>query len=78
MTEPRNYFIVPSTEISNIDFECVAEVTEETLIISVDGTKTFVKWVGESPPEFVISNNYEGPYNYEELSNILSGPEWSN
>lgn len=77
MYEDRKYFIIPSSEIPNIDFDFVLETSAETLRMSVDGTKTFVKWIGDAPPEFVINMTGEGPYTYEEILDILSTEEWT-
>jgi hypothetical protein len=76
MYEDRSYFIIPVTEIPNIDFDCVLESSVETLRLSVDGTKTFVKWESISPPSFFVNMTGEGPYTHEEMLNILSGEEW--
>jgi len=44
----------------------------------VDGTKTFVKWDGETPPPSVEAlTTIEGYYSYEEILEILSGEEWT-
>jgi hypothetical protein len=77
MHEDRSYFIIPNTEIPNIDFNFVLETSAETLRMSVDGTKTFVKWEGDAPPEFVVNMTGEGPYTYTEILDILSTPEWT-
>ena len=77
MYEDRSYFIIPSTEIPNIDFNFVLETSAETLRMSVDGTKTFVKWEGDVPPDFVVNMTGEGPYTHAEILEILSTPEWS-
>lgn len=77
MYEDRSYFIIPSTEISNIDFNFVLETSAETLRFSVNGSKTFVKWEGDAPPEFVVNMTGEGPYTYSEILEILSTPEWT-
>jgi hypothetical protein len=77
MYEDRKYFIIPSSEIPNIDFDFVLETSAETLRMSVDGSKTFVKWIGDSPPEFVINMTGEGPYTHEEILDILSTEEWT-
>jgi len=44
MYEQRNFAIFSTTEIDKIDFSQVCESSAETLRISTDGTKTFVKW----------------------------------
>jgi len=75
--ENREFIIFNVSEISLIDFSKVQETSEETLRKSIDNTKTFVKWDGETP-EFVNSlTTKEGPYTYSEILNILSTPEWT-
>ena len=65
-------------ELPMIDFTQVCESSIETVRRSVDGTKTFVKWDSEGIPSSVDSlTTKEGPYTYEEILNILSGPEWT-
>lgn len=74
----RNFMIFNVSEVSNINFEEVLETSEETLRKSVDGTKTFVKWDGEEIPLSVQTlQTKDGPYNYDEILQILSTPEWS-
>ena len=75
--ENREFIIFNVSEISLIDFSKVQETSEETLRKSIDNTKTFVKWDGETP-EFVNSlTTKEGPYTYSEILNILSTPQWT-
>ena len=44
---------------------------------SIDQTKTFVKWDGETPTFVANIFGAEGPYTYSEILGILSGPEWT-
>lgn len=75
----RNFMIFNVSEMPNINFEEVLETSEETLRKSVDGTKTFVKWDGEEIPLSVQSlQTKDGPYNYEEMLEILSTDTWTN
>ena len=53
------------------------ETSEETVRKSVDQTKTFVKWDGETPECISTLTTKEGPYTYDEILVILSTPEWS-
>ena len=77
MYEQRNFAIFSLTEIEKIDFSQVLETSAETLRVSTDGTKSFIKWDGEAP-EFVSTlETLEGPYTYEEMVSILGGEEWS-
>ena len=74
----RKFMIFNVSELSNINFSQVCETSADTVRKSVDGTKTFVKWDSDSIPESVNNlTTKEGPYNYEEILTILSGPEWT-
>ena len=68
----RTYVIINSSEVSSIDFDQVLETSTDTLGYSLDGTKTFVKFVGDTP-SFLIG---EPQYTHAEILNILAGPEW--
>ena len=66
------------SELPLIDFTQVLETSIDTVRKSVDETKTFVKWDGDVTPSSVDSlTTKEGPYTYEEILNILQGPEWT-
>jgi hypothetical protein len=77
--EQREFMIFNVSELNLIDFTQVLETSIDTVRRSVDGTKTFVKWDGNTIPSSVESlTTKEGPYTYEEILVILSGPEWTN
>jgi hypothetical protein len=76
--ENRKFMIFAVIELLQIDFTQVLETSSETVRCSVDGTKTFVKWDSENIPSSVDTlTTKEGPYTYEEILTILSGPEWT-
>lgn len=76
MYNHREFIIFPITELSKVNFSQVMETSEKSLRLSVDGTKTFIKW-NDVVPSFILSlNNTEGPYIYEEMLTILSTSEW--
>lgn len=77
MYEDRNYLIIPAGEVSKVDFSQVCETSAETLRKSVDETKTFVKWDGETPAFVAGIVGAEGPYTHTEILEILSGSEWT-
>jgi hypothetical protein len=79
MYEQRNYVIFSVTELDQINFSEVLETSAETVRISVDGTKTFVKWDdgGEIPLSVQTLTTLEGPYTHEEILAILATPEWT-
>jgi hypothetical protein len=77
MYENRQFAIFSVTELNQIDFTEVLETSAETVRLSVDGTKTFVKWDTETPPPSVQAlTTIQGFYTYEEMLDILSGEEW--
>lgn len=72
----RQFMIFNVTELPNIDFNEVKETSIDTVRKSVDGTKTFVKWDGETIPSSVDNlTTKQGPYTYEEM---LATEEWTN
>ena len=77
MYEQRNFMIFSTSEMGSIDFNEVLETSAETLRLSVDGSKTFVKWEGETIPTSVANlTTTEGPYTYDEIVTILTGSFW--
>jgi hypothetical protein len=77
--EQRQFMIFNVSELNTIDFTQVLETSINTVRRSVDGTKTFVKWDGNTIPSSVDSiTTKEGPYTYGEILTILNGSEWTN
>ena len=73
----RNFMIFSTSETGSIDFNEVLETSSETLRLSVNGSKSFVKWDSETIPTSVNSlTTKEGPYTYEEIVTILTGSFW--
>lgn len=73
----REFMIFNASELNQIDFTQVLETSINTIRLSADSSKTFVKWDGETIPSSVDSlTTKEGPYNYEEMLSILSTQEW--
>ena len=69
----RNYVILDASEVSSVDFDQVLETSAETLRFSLDGTKTFVKFEGDTPSflEGKTANTHT------EMLEILAGEEWT-
>ena len=76
-TQDRKFMIFSITELDQINFTQVLETSIETVRKSVDGTKTFVKWEGETPECVDNLTTKEGPYTYEEILEILATKEWT-
>lgn len=78
MNNNREYMIFNVSEIDNVDFTQVLETSKETVRKSVDGTKTFVKWEGNTIPTTVSSLTTKvGPYTHSEILTILATDEWT-
>tara|TARA_R100001015_G_C4534073_1_gene99702 strand:- start:224 stop:448 length:225 start_codon:yes stop_codon:yes gene_type:complete len=67
------YVIYNMADVSNINFSEVAETSEETLRLSLNGEKTVLKFVGETPGFLVGLQQY----NHSEILAIMATPEWS-
>ena len=65
------------SEINKINFDEVLESSIDTIRKSVDETKTFVKWSGNTIPNSVQTlTTSEGPYTYDEIIVILNSTDW--
>ena len=73
----REFMIFNVSELPLIDFTQVHETSQDTVRRSVDGTLTFVKWDGATPSSVEALTTKQGPYTYDEILVILSGPEWT-
>jgi len=74
----REFMIFNVSELDQIDFDTVLETSTSTIRKSLDETKTFVKWEGDTIPQCVQDlTTKEGPYNYDEMVVILSGSDWT-
>lgn len=73
----REFMIFNVSELPLIDFTQVHETAQDTVRRSVDATLTFVKWDGAIPSSVEALTTKQGPYTYDEILIILSGPEWT-
>ena len=64
------------SELEKINFNEVLETSMDTVRKSIDLTKTFVKWVGNTPSSVLTLTTTEGPYNYDEMIALMATPEW--
>jgi len=71
------YVIFDYSEVDKIDFNQVLITSIDTLRLSIDGLKTFVKWIG-STPSCVDTLTTKGPIlDNEQIRIILQGPDWT-
>jgi len=69
----RTYVIIAATEVEDVKFGDVLEDSPDTLRYSVDGTKTFVKFTGDTPA-FLDGKTQ---HSHSEMKAVLATPEWA-
>ena len=69
----RQYVILNADEVSSIDFNQVHETSADTLRFSLDQSKTFVKFDGDTPSSLIGKTAYTHP----EMLEILASNEWT-
>jgi hypothetical protein len=74
MFENRKYVIINASDVSSIDFSLVIENNESSLRYNNAGTKTFVKFEGDTP-EFLSGKTQ---YTHSEILAELNKSEWIN
>ena len=67
------YVIIPSSELSNIDFSQVLETSASTLRYSLDDSKFLLKFEGETPSFLEGKTEYD----YSAIMDILNSSEWA-
>jgi hypothetical protein len=66
------YVIIAADKVVDIDFSEVKETSADTLRYSLDGTKTFVKFEGDTP-SFLEG---EDTYTHSEILDVLASAAW--
>ncbi len=72
----RNYVIIDASDLDNIDFSEVVETSKDTCVLSLDGTKSFVKYIGEAPSSVSALNSKSEEYSHDQILEILDTDEW--
>jgi hypothetical protein len=73
----RKFIIFNVSELLKINFEEVLETSSDTVRLSLNGTKTFIKWEGTTPQCVETLTTAEGPYTHQEMLQILNGSDWN-
>jgi len=68
----KKYIIITKDEVASVDFSQVDETSVNTLRYNNDGTKTFVKFEGDTP-SFL---NGKTQYTHDEILTELNKSEW--
>ena len=74
MAYQRKYVIINASEVGSVDFSQVHETSASTLRYSVDNSKTFVKFDGNTPS--FLSGKTQ--YSHSQMCTILDGTDWDN
>jgi hypothetical protein len=74
--DEKTYVIFDVSEINKINFTQVLETSPETLRKSIDGTKTFVKWRGDTPSFVQELTTKSELLNEEEMVLLMPTTEW--
>jgi len=69
----RKYVIIDASDVASINFNEVSETSADTLRFSTDGSKTFVKFDGDTPS--ALSD--KASYNHTEILTILEDGDWT-
>lgn len=73
----ENYLILDYSEIDKVNFNEIGETSIETVRLTNDGLKTFIKWNGEQPVFVNDLISKSQVYTHSEMLGILDLPEWS-
>ena len=71
--ENRKYVVINASEVSAVDFSQVLQRAASVLRYSKDGSKTFVKFEGDTPS--FLSGKTQ--YNHSEILALLEGDDWT-
>ena len=73
MYNSHTYVIIDASEVDSVDFSKVINTSADMLRYSLDGTKTFVKFDGDTPSFLEGKTTYD----HSEMLTILSGSDWT-
>lgn len=72
----NKYLVMLTSEIHKIDFEQIVITSRETLTYNGNGSKAVIEWDGIEP-SFISDLSYkDGPYDVEQMQEIIQSPEW--
>jgi hypothetical protein len=72
-----NYLILDFNEIDKVNFDEILITSIDTLRLSNDKTKTFIKWIGDEPSFISNLQSKSIIYNNDEILEILNQEEWT-
>lgn len=74
---PMYYVILNVSELNKINFDEIFNNSDEDLRYSLDGTKTFLRFRGDTPSCVESLETKSEIYTTEQINNILHTQEWN-
>jgi len=82
--EDRTYAVATYSDIDNLSaedktafFNAVIETSQETLRLSLDESKTIVKWPNTEDNPCTTYGISHTTYTYAQILDVLQGPDWN-
>lgn len=74
----KYFLFIDTWLLDEIDFSEVMETNRDTIRLSIDEGKTFVKWIGETPQSIqsILDNHPYSINTLEEALEILKTDQW--
>ena len=77
MYENREYIVFNVSEIDSINYDEVLENSSDTLRLSLDGEKTFIKYDGDMPDSVNSLTTKEAVRSHSEIRELLGTDNWN-
>ena len=77
MYENREYIVFNVSEKDSIDYNEVLENSADSLRLSLDGEKTFIKYEGDMPDSVSSLETKEAVRSYSEIRELLETGNWN-
>ena len=77
MYENRGYIVFNVSEKDSIDYDEVIENDSDTLRLSLDGEKTFIKYDGDMPDSVNSLTTKEAVRSHSEIRELLGTDNWN-
>ena len=77
MYENREYIVFNVSEKDSIDYNEVLENSADSLRLSLDGEKTFIKYAGDMPDSVSSLETKEAVRSHSEIKELLGTDNWN-
>tara|TARA_R100001530_G_C4300705_1_gene150387 strand:- start:865 stop:1119 length:255 start_codon:yes stop_codon:yes gene_type:complete len=77
MNENRHYVVFNTSEKDSINYDEVLENSADTLRLSLDEEKTFIKYEGDEPDSVNSLTTKEAVRSHSEIRELLGTDDWN-